>query len=252
MRPLQRRQHLRIILVGRAGAEHLQARPDAAVVIRDHAAEMVRDDLQRRMAVEQTAERHAHHRDRCVVRPAEAPPQLVTRLRLGGIIGEVCTARGMQPDRQIEPGHRGEHRLEDGIVERTPGVRGVDPDAAGAQVVHSPARLRDRAFHVLQRHRGDEGRKPLGIFACELRHRVIGDPRERQTKRAVGDVLDWRIGQRDDFAVVAELVHLAKARVEIEQLGHLLQPFAHILEIGRSLGHLLEIALRGRCGRRCR
>src|SRR5262245_58397613 len=45
MRPLERRQDLRIVLVGGAAAEHVQSRPDAPVVIRDHAAEMMRDDL---------------------------------------------------------------------------------------------------------------------------------------------------------------------------------------------------------------
>ena len=150
----------------------------------------------------------------------------------------------MQPDRQIELRHRREHRLEDRIVERPPGVRRVDLDAAGAEILDRAPRLRDRALHVLQRHRGDEGRKPLRMLAAQLRHRVIGDPRQRQPELAVGDVLDRRIGQRDDLAIVAELIHLAKARVEIEQLGHLLQPLAHVLEIGRGLGHLLEIALR--------
>jgi hypothetical protein len=60
----------------------------------------------------------------------------------------------------------------------------------------------------------------------------------------VGDVFDRRVGQRDDLAVVAELIHLPEARVEIEQLGNLLEPLAHVLEIGRGVGHLLEIALR--------
>src|SRR5690348_5692656 len=43
MRPLQRWQDFRIILVRGAGAEHLEPGSDAAVVIRDHAAEMVGD-----------------------------------------------------------------------------------------------------------------------------------------------------------------------------------------------------------------
>ena len=61
---------------------------------------------------------------------------------------------------------------------------------------------------------------------------------------ALGDVLDRRIGQRDDLAVVAELVHLAEARVEIEQLCHAAQPLADVLELRRDLGHLLEKAVR--------
>src|SRR5712692_817359 len=60
VRPLERRQHLRVVLVEGAAAEHLQPRPDAAVVERDHPAEMMGDDLQLRIAVQEPVEYHWH------------------------------------------------------------------------------------------------------------------------------------------------------------------------------------------------
>ena len=48
--------------------------------------------------------------------------------------------------------------------------------------------------------------------------------RQLEADGAGREVLDRRVRQRDDLAVVAELVHLAKALVEIEQLLHAAQP----------------------------
>ena len=61
---------------------------------------------------------------------------------------------------------------------------------------------------------------------------------------AGGKVLDRRIRQRDDLAVVAELVHLAEALVEVEQLFHAAQARADIAEPRRNAIHLLEELVR--------
>ena len=105
VRPFQRRQDFRIILVRCALAQDLEAVADAAIKIWDHAAEMVRDDLQFRIAVEQPVEHHAHHGHGRFIGPVEAPPHLVARFFLGRIIRHRRGADRMQPDRQIEFRH---------------------------------------------------------------------------------------------------------------------------------------------------
>src|SRR5262249_5684639 len=80
VRPLQRRQYLGIVLVAGAAAQNLEAGTDAAVVERDHATEVMGDDLEPGVTVEQAVEHHAHHGHRGVVGPAEAPPHLEARL----------------------------------------------------------------------------------------------------------------------------------------------------------------------------
>jgi hypothetical protein len=74
----------------------------------------------------------------------------------------------------------------------------------------------------------------------ELGHGVVADAREVQPDLAGGKVLDRRIWQRDDLAVVAELVHLAEALVEIEQLLDAAQPRGDVAEPRRDAVHLLE------------
>jgi hypothetical protein len=56
------------------------------------------------------------------------------------------------------------------------------------------------------------------IWRTEFRHGVIGDPRQCRDILSRADVLDRRIGQRDHLSVVADLVHLAKARIQIDSL----------------------------------
>src|SRR5262245_7447766 len=244
MRALQRRQDFRIVLVDGPRAQHREAGPDAAVVVGDHAAEMMGDDLEPRIAVEQAAKHHAHHRHRGVVGPAEAPPHLEPRLLLLGIVRHARRARGMQPDRQIELRHRRENRLEGFFIKRPAGHAGEDLDAASAELVDRAPRLLYRAVHVRHRERGDEGREARGMARGELGHGVVADAREVQPDLAVGKVLDRRIRQRDDLAVVAELVHLAEALVEIEQLFDSPQPRRDVAEPRRDAIHLLEELIR--------
>ena len=197
-------------------------------------------------------EHHADHRDRGVIGPAQAPPHLVARFLLALVVGHRRGARRMQPDRRVQLRHGGEERLELVEIERLAGDVGIDQRAGRAQRVDGAARLVDRAFHVGHAQRGGEGRKALRVLVAERRHLVIGDARQRQARFRRGDVLDRRVGQRDDLAVVAEGVHLLEARVEVEQLGDAAQARADVLELGRDLHHLLEETVRDRCGNRCR
>ena len=150
----------------------------------------------------------------------------------------------MQPDRQVELRHGREDRLEGRIVERLAGDIGEDLDAAGAELVDRAPRLLHRALDVGHRHGRDEGREALGMARAQLRHGVVADARQVEAGLAGGEILDRRVGQRDDLAVVAELVHLAKALVEIEQLLDAAQPRPDIAEPRRNAVHLLEELVR--------
>src|SRR5262249_5480730 len=88
--------------------------------------------------------------------------------------------------------------------------------------------------------RGAEGGEARGMARGELGHGVVGDAREVEPDLAGGKVLDRRIWQRDDLAVVAEVVHLAEALVEIEQLFDAPQPRGDVAEPRRDAIHLLE------------
>ncbi len=147
----------------------------------------------------------------------------------------------MQPDRQIELRHGRENRLEGGFVERPAGDVGEDLDAAGAELLHRAPRLRDRALHVGHRHRGDEGRESARDGARTSSAMASLPMRARfRPDLAGGKVLDRRVRQRDDLAVIAELVHLAEALVEIEQLFHAPQPRRDVAQPRRDAIHLLE------------
>src|SRR5713101_6479088 len=56
-----------------------------------------------------------------------------------------------------------------------------------------------------------EGRKALAMARAQLRHRVVADPRQIEPDLAAGQIFDRGIRQRDDLAVIPELVHLAEA-----------------------------------------
>jgi hypothetical protein len=78
------------------------------------------------------------------------------------------------------------------------------------------------------------------IWRTEFRHGVIADPRQCRDILSRADVLDRRIGQRDHLSVVADLVHLAKTRIQIEQLGDRAQPLSDILNARRNPRHFLK------------
>ena len=78
---------------------------------------------------------------------------------------------------------------------------------------------------VMQSAAAKDGKRS-GYLRHNSRHRIVGDARELQADVRLGDVLDGRIGQRDDLPVIAELVHFLEARVEIEQFFDAAQPLA--------------------------
>src|SRR5215216_7007201 len=104
---------------------------------------MMRDNLQRRMAVEHAGEYKPRHRNAGFVGPAEAPPHLEARFLLGRVVRHRGGARGMQPDRQVISGHSGEYRSEALLVERMASDVGEDLDAARTQRFDRALSLRE-------------------------------------------------------------------------------------------------------------
>ena len=82
------------------------------------------------------------------------------------------------------------------------------------------------------------------MLGAKLGHRIVGDLCQVVRHLALGNVLDRRVGQRDDLPVFADLVHVAEAQVEVEQLAHAAQPLAHVAELGRAALQLLEEPVR--------
>src|SRR5207237_10619983 len=161
---------------------------------------------------------HPHYGKRVAIGPAEAPPHLEAGFLLFGVIRHARGARWMQPDRQIKLRHRGEDRLESFLVERAARNISENLNASGAELLDRAARLLHRAFYVRHRQRGDKSWEAVGIARTQLGHGVVADAREVEPGLAGGKVLDRRIGQRDDLPIIAELVHLTKPLVKIEQL----------------------------------
>ena len=213
---------------------------------------MMGDDLDAGMAVEQAGEHEAAHRHRRLIGPAEAPPHLVARFLLRRVVGHVGGARRVQPDRQVVLGHRGEERAKLRQVERLAGDVGEDLHAARAEVADGALGFRDGRVDVGQRDCRHEGGEALGMLRAQLRHGVVADPRQRFGGLALGEVLDRRIGQADDLAIVAEFVHLAKARVEIEQLLHAAQPRSRCSRAWARPSASPGKTGPDRCGNRCR
>ena len=146
----------------------------------------------------------------------------------------------MQPDREIELRHGREDRLESGVVERPAGDVGENLNPARAELLDRTLRLLHRTLDVGHRHGRDESRKARAMALAQPGHGVIADARQVQSDLSGGKVLDRRVRQRNDLAVIAELVHLAKPLIEVEELLHPAQPRPDIAQPRRNAVHLLE------------
>ena len=108
----------------------------------------------------------------------------------------------MDPDRQVVRGDRREERPEARLVERMAGDVGEGLHAPRAHL-DGAVHLGDGEIDVVQVDRRGERRKAVRMFRDKLGHRIVGDLGEIVGDRALGDVLDRRVGQRDDLPVVA-------------------------------------------------
>src|ERR1700733_4373137 len=101
------------------------------------------------MAIEQARKYQPRHRDAGVVRPAETPPDLVTRLLLRRVIRRGPADR-VQPDREITLRDLGEHRMETRIIHGNTAHVGAELNAGRAECL-GPRDLGYSSVDVMQR-----------------------------------------------------------------------------------------------------
>src|ERR671915_327299 len=214
---VERAVHKLPLLLRRALPEAVHAGTDAPGEEGDHAARVVRDDLEIRMADEDAGEDEPGHEDRRVVWPPEEPPDLVLRLPLVGVVGPGRVARRMHPNRPVELGHAGEQRLEAGIVEWQAVHVRVDLDAEGAELPHGPVDLPERGVHVVHRQTGDEADERLRARAHQLGHLVVRQAGEVGRLGRLAQRLERRRRQADDLRVVVEGLDHAQPLVDVPE-----------------------------------
>ena len=131
------------------------------------------------------SEEHPGHREDT---PAEGPPDLVARLRLGRIIRRRPADR-MQPDDETAPRDLGKHRLKTRIVERGAAHMGAELKADRSHCVSS-ADLGKRRVDVVQRQCRGEGREAIGMASHQFGEPVIHQAHQIDSSLAIGEVLD--------------------------------------------------------------
>ena len=114
--------------------------------------------LQVGVAREDAGEDQPGHEHRGVVGPAERPPDLVLRLLLGQrVVRPGRVARRVNPDRPVQLGHAGEHRLERAgrpAARRSRACRSGSPARPGRVTARSISV--EGGVHVVQRQPGHE------------------------------------------------------------------------------------------------
>ena len=141
----------------------------------------MRDDFQSRMPIEDSRKDQPRHRHARLVGPSERPPDLVQRLRLAGVVGDVGAAKRVQPHRQVEGRHAIEQRQVFRAIERLAVDVREHLDAARAKVAHRAFGLAHRRIHVAERQRRDKPRKTVRVFTDQRRHAVVGGARQVDT-----------------------------------------------------------------------
>src|SRR6266536_2529347 len=121
------------VQVRRAEKDLAKAEIDPPGEIRDHAAHVMRDDLQRPQLVEDPGKDQPRQARGRLVGPAEREPDFVLGGLLAGVVGKLRTADRMHPHGQVVMDHALEDRAELRGAERRAGHIGEDLDAAGAE-----------------------------------------------------------------------------------------------------------------------
>jgi len=78
------------------------------------------------------------------------------------------------------------------------------------------------------------------MAGADVVHAVVRDARQLRRLRGAGHELDRRHRQREDLLVVAELLHHAEPRVQVEEHRDR-GPAPHRRLVGNDLDHLVEI-----------
>ena len=127
----------------RAPENLAEAQADLVGEIGDHPAHVMRDDLELRQLVVDAGIDQPRHRRARLVGPAEDEPDLVLRLRLAGIVGEIGAADRMDPHRQVVLAPCAwKIGRNCGAEERLAEHVGEDLDAARAELVDGARRSR--------------------------------------------------------------------------------------------------------------
>ena len=197
----------------------------------------MRDHLEGRESVEEPFEHDVRHGGARLVRPAEGPPDLVVALLFLLVVGKVGAARRVHPDGQIELGHQREQRQRIRRSERRAQDIGEDLHADRAELAHRAFGLVEQPLRIVHRQRSDESREAARVLRDQLGHAVVGEPRQLGGKRRRPEDFDRRRAQADHLRIVAEQVHDAKARVEIDDRRDRTHALVHVPAVGRDLEH---------------
>jgi hypothetical protein len=149
----------------------------------------------------------------------------------------------VQPHRQIERGHAIEQRQVLRPIERLALDVGKHLDAARPEIADGALGFAHRRVGVAKRQRRDKAREPFGILPHQLRHTVVGGPRQGDAVGARRIHLDRRRRDREHLVVVVEPIHHAEPLIEIDQHRDAAHPLADVLEGRRHPHHQVEIRL---------
>src|SRR5438105_12715441 len=151
LEPLEQR---RLVLVRGARAQLVPAMPDTSLEIGNDSAEVMRDDLEVRIAVHDSGKDQPRKRRPSLEWPAEHAADFIFRVLLGGEVRHFAGARGMQEYRLAGSRDDLENRPELLLVERRAVHIGPDLDCIGAVFEHALG-FRDGLFrHVHRQHGG--------------------------------------------------------------------------------------------------
>ena len=207
---------------------------------------MVRDDLQRRVLLQRTAEGEPRHRQRGLVRPAEVRVDQVLRRLLALIVGRRVGAPRVEQDRQVVGRHLLVQRKDLRRVDRPAVVVGEDLDAAEAQLLDRAVGLHQRRVDVVHRQRRARAAEAIRMLRDELRHLVVRDARALRRVLRIEDALEVGTGDRQQLDDVGILVHRSEPHVQIREAGVRVKVLAVLRRepLARPLVPLLEIARR--------
>ena len=233
------------LLVGRgAGAELVPAGPDPAGEMGHHAAAVVDQELEVRVALQHPGEHDPRHEGRQVVLPAERPPDLVARPLLCGVVGPPRVAARVDLEQAAGRGHRGVERVEPRVVHGLAADVRVDLRAERAELAPRVLVLGHRGLGIVHRHAGAEPGEAVRVGPDELGHGLVADPGHLLGDLRGAEVLHRRRADVDDLAVVAELVHLREADIHVDQARDVRHPLAQVRGV-HGLGEREEAVVVG-------
>ena len=195
----------------------LEADTDFFCEERDHAAEMMRDDLMSGSLSKSRIDKPGHA-GACFVRPAKCEPDFKLGSFLLRILREVGASHRVYPDRQVVLRHRLKNGIKLRCRQRFAEDVGKYLDAAGVQFGHGAVCLGHGCVRIIHRQRRDKPCNRSG-FVSHVRQarRWLGGQGRGLFRRS--EHFYRRIGERDDLAIIIEPVKHSLVRVYVMQSG---------------------------------